>query len=195
MKTRFLLFAALAGLLLAACQPHAAPDVAYPEPAGSADSLERSPTVAATAVDPVSAPTPLRETSVPDARPERDVRLLTPRPITPEPILTLEEQMPTTGEVPDDLLQQMVDDLSQRLDVSADEIVIQRAERVVWRDGALGCPKPGQVYTQALVNGYRVTLAAGDQLYNYHANNSGYFFLCDNPTPPIKGPPAGSSDR
>jgi len=102
--------------------------------------------------------------------------------------------MPVTGEVPDDLLQEMVDDLSQRLDVSAAAISVQRAEEVVWRDGSLGCPMPGRMYTQALVPGYRVTLAAGAQRYNYHANDSGYFFLCENPAPPFEGSPK-SSDR
>lgn len=103
--------------------------------------------------------------------------------------------MPITGEVPQDLLQQMVDDLSQRLDVSPESITVERAEEVVWRDGSLGCPQPGQFYTQALVHGYRVTLVAGEQ-YHYHANDSGYFFLCENPAPPPGGgPPTGSSDR
>ena len=103
--------------------------------------------------------------------------------------------MPVTGEVPQELLQQMVDDLSERLGVAADAISVERAEEVVWRDGSLGCPEPGQMYTQALVHGYRATLSAGDQTYDYHANDSGYFFLCENPSSPLGGPPSGTSDR
>lgn len=112
-----------------------------------------------------------------------------------EPIPTLEEKMPVTGEVPQDLLQQMVDDLSERLDVSADAISVERAEEVVWRNGSLGCPQPGQMYTQALIPGYRVILSAGDQMHDYHANDSGYFFHCENPSSPLGGPPTGTSDR
>jgi len=103
--------------------------------------------------------------------------------------------MPVTGQVPQDLLRQMVDDLSQRLDVADDAIAVQQAEAVVWRDGSLGCPQPGTNYTQALVNGYRVTLAAGDQVYNYHADDSGCFFLCERAASRGEGPPTRSSDR
>lgn len=197
MTIRILLLALLFGLLLAACQPQSAPEAAYPEPAVSPESPQGSPTAAATATVP-TAETPIATATTPitaTTPPDREDRLLTPPPELPEPIPTLEEQMPVTGEVPQDLLQQMVDDLSQRVDLSAEAVTVHRAEEVVWRDGALGCPEPGQMYTQALVHGYRVTLVAGDQMYDYHANDSGYFFLCDNPSSPLEGPPGGSSDR
>lgn len=185
MTTRVLLLALLVGLLLVACQGQTAPDAAAP------DAREGSPTVVATAgVLPI--PT---ETVTATALPDREVRLLTPPPSTPEPIVTLEKLMPVTGQVPQDLLKQMVDDLSERLGVSAGAIVVQRAEAVVWRDGSLGCPQPGRNYTQALVNGYRVTLAAGDQVYHYHASDSGYFFLCEHRASRGDAPPTQSSDR
>lgn len=41
---------------------------------------------------------------------------------------------------------------------------------VTWPDSALGCPQPGEMYTQALVPGYRVRLAAGDATAEYHTN-------------------------
>ena len=95
--------------------------------------------------------------------------------------------MPVTGKVPADLLQQMVDDLSQRLDISGADITVKQADSVVWRDGSLGCPEPGRMYTQALVSGYRVVLDAGGHLYHYHANDRGRFFLCEHPRDPYQG--------
>ncbi len=195
MKTRVLLLIALAGLLVIACQPQSTPGSVSATAAESPASPEASPTAAATAALSTAVTPPPRATITATAGPERDDRLLTPPPKTPEAIPTLEEQMPVTGEVPPDLLQQMIEDLSERLEVSSDTIVVQRAEEVVWRDGSLGCPKPGQAYTQALVHGYRATLAVDDQAYDYHASDSGYFFLCENPAPPLEGPPGGSSDR
>ncbi|MEJ7720727.1 MAG: hypothetical protein WKF58_09900 [Ilumatobacteraceae bacterium] len=41
-------------------------------------------------------------------------------------------------------------------------------ERVTWRDGSLGCPKQGELYTQALVPGRRVILRAGGSELAYH---------------------------
>lgn len=195
MTIRLLLLALLAGLLGAACQPQTVPGSSSPEPAVSPDAARASPTAAATAASLAAAtPAPTMTATTADP-PAREERLQTPPPRTPEPISTLEEQMPITGEVPQDLLQQMVEDLSQRLDVPSEAIAVQRAEEVVWRDGSLGCPEPGMVYTQALVHGYRVTLDAEGQQYNYHANDRGYFFLCENPASPGGGPPTGSSDR
>jgi hypothetical protein len=37
---------------------------------------------------------------------------------------------------------------------------VVQAEAVTWPDGALGCPEPGIVYTQALVPGYWVVVEA-----------------------------------
>jgi hypothetical protein len=69
------------------------------------------------------------------------------------------------------------------LDASAIEVV--SAENVTWRDGSLGCPQPGRVYTQALVPGYRVRLRARGELLDYHAGRHGALVLC----------PAGRADE
>lgn len=51
-------------------------------------------------------------------------------------------------------------------------------ERVTWRDGSLGCPQPEMAYTQALVPGWRVKLAAGDRSFDYHASEQGRLVHC-----------------
>jgi hypothetical protein len=109
------------------------------------------------------------------------------------------ERVPATepgtviGEVPADLLAAILDDLADRLGAAPEEIAILRGEAVVWNDGALGCPQPGQFYTQALVNGYWVVLAHGGQEYDYRASDRGTFFLCEQSLPLRIAPPEGGS--
>jgi hypothetical protein len=54
-------------------------------------------------------------------------------------------------------------------------------EDVVWPDGGLGCPTPGMVYTQVMVEGYRILLQHQGQVYAYHGGGSSPPFLCQNP--------------
>ena len=77
-----------------------------------------------------------------------------------------------------------VADLSRRLDVDPADITVVSAEEVTWRDGSIGCPQPGMLYTQALTNGTRVVLEAEGQRYQYHAGGRRSAFLCENPEPP-----------
>src|SRR5689334_14364032 len=51
-------------------------------------------------------------------------------------------------------------------------------ERVTWRDGSLGCPQPGMVYTQGLVPGWRIELAVGSKSIVYHASLQGRVVHC-----------------
>ena len=55
------------------------------------------------------------------------------------------------------------------------------AEPKTWNDGSLGCPQPGQLYTQALVPGYQVILDANGKQMDYRATESGDVKLCENP--------------
>jgi len=64
---------------------------------------------------------------------------------------------------------------------AADSARIVTAEEVTWPNGAIGCPQPGRMYTQALVPGYRVVFDAGGQTYAYHASRTGEFKYCQQP--------------
>jgi len=69
-------------------------------------------------------------------------------------------------------------DLARRLEIDEQTIEVSKAREVTWRDGALGCPEPDMMYTQALVRGYYIRLQAGDKFYAYHAGRDGQPFLC-----------------
>jgi hypothetical protein len=77
-----------------------------------------------------------------------------------------------------------VRDLSRRLDVDPSEIAVVSVEEVTWRDGSLGCPRPGMLYPQVLTNGSRVVLESRGERYEYHAGGRRSAFLCENPEPP-----------
>ena len=62
--------------------------------------------------------------------------------------------------------------------VSREQLVIVRAESVVWGDGSLGCPEPDMAYTQALVNGYWVVIKAAEHTYDFRVGSGGSFRLC-----------------
>jgi hypothetical protein len=94
-----------------------------------------------------------------------------------EPTVTSSASTPTSGPV-----EEAVADLAARLDVDATTIEVVSQEAVTWRDGSLGCAKPGFSYTQALVEGSRITLRVDGTDYEYHSGGSRPPSLCDKPT-------------
>ena len=107
---------------------------------------------------------------------------------SPERISPTEAITPVIGEIPPVLLESILKDLSARSGVALDNISVFQAQELVWNDGSLGCPKPGVLYTHALVNGFQIILKIGDQMYDYHASESGYYFLCESGLPNISPP-------
>ncbi|CAN5517222.1 hypothetical protein BH23CHL10_BH23CHL10_09730 [soil metagenome] len=106
--------------------------------------------------------------------------------ISAPPIDTVpsDDEEAMTGEVPEDLLADILAEAASRagVDPSAVEVIV--AEEVTWSDGSLGCPEAGMSYTQALVPGYRVVVEVDGEELNFHASQSGGFQLCDDPQPP-----------
>jgi hypothetical protein len=82
-------------------------------------------------------------------------------------------------------------DLADRLGLDPAEVNVISSGPVTWRSGALGCPKPGMNYTQALVPGFRIILQAEKTTYHYHAKSGGQPFHC--PQDRIETPSSSSS--
>ena len=91
------------------------------------------------------------------------------------------------GDVPRELLEAAVADAAERAGVDAAAVSVVTAEAVTWRDGSLGCPEPGMMYTQALVPGFRVVLEAGGEELHFHAAEPGPLTYCEDPEPPAEG--------
>jgi hypothetical protein len=84
------------------------------------------------------------------------------------------------GEAPAALLDKIRAELATEQGVSAADIKVVSAQAVNWPNGALGCPKPGKMYTQAIVPGYRIELEVGGKRFRYHAGKAGAYKRCDN---------------
>ena len=92
-------------------------------------------------------------------------------------------QAAATGEVPQELLARIREDLAKHTSAEPAAFEVIRAESVTWNDGSLGCSRPGEYYTQAQVPGYRVLLSHEGRQYDYRASSRGHFMLCTSPTP------------
>jgi hypothetical protein len=77
--------------------------------------------------------------------------------------------------------------LAIRLEVEPETIAVIEARYVTWRSGAMGCPEPDMMYTQALVPGYRILLRAGKEVHAYHGARGSAPFFCpaDRATEPL----------
>jgi hypothetical protein len=78
----------------------------------------------------------------------------------------------------------------QRADPEALQIGV---EDVTWSDGALGCPRPGMAYTQALVPGWRLVVRDDGREAIYHASRRGQWLFC--PVGRSRGPLPGATTR
>lgn len=80
-------------------------------------------------------------------------------------------------------------DLASRIGVAEESITVNNARSVQWSSGAVGCPKPGMSYTQALVPGIRLLLEANGTIYYYHGETGRSLFYC--PAERAKAPAYG----
>jgi hypothetical protein len=177
----------LAALLAGGCTSSSPAGSASDAPADSATEPATEPALALTetAVDAVDdALEPMIQSR------EDRFELGTPKAL-PE-VVPPEDDNPVIGEVPLEILDAIVTDLTESEGLSKDGILVTRAESVLWPDGSLGCPKPDEMYTQAEVEGYWVVLEAEGQVFDYRVNKSGYFFPCEGPglVPPKSATPA-----
>lgn len=100
--------------------------------------------------------------------------------VADRPVLELTPTMPTS---PDPLdLDRIIaaarSDLAGRLAVEVGRIETVEARWVTWSNGAMGCPEPDMMYTQALVPGYRILLRIDGTVYAYHGARGGQPFYC-----------------
>ncbi len=137
-----------------------------------------SPSGAEPSVDPsdvtAEIPAPVETTPAADATPTEE-ETMTPQ----APSATF-----TSGEVPPEMFDVVLDDLLTNTGRTRADVTLVKAEQVTWNDGSLGCPEPGVMYTQALIDGYQVVFSVGDKTYDYHLSDRGNFVLCENSLSP-----------
>lgn len=81
--------------------------------------------------------------------------------------------------IPDEVWGAIVTDLAERLGAPDPEPAVMSAAATTWNDGSLGCPEAGQVYTQALVDGYQVVLEVDGERFDYRVGRGTDVRLCE----------------
>lgn len=80
--------------------------------------------------------------------------------------------------------EQALRDAADRAGVDPEDVEVIEAEEVTWSDGAIGCPEPGNTYTQALVEGYRIVVEVDGERMHYHAAEGEEASYCADPQEP-----------
>jgi len=79
----------------------------------------------------------------------------------------------------DDEVQSAIADAAERFGVPEAEVAVAGALDVVWADGSLGCPDDNMLSTQALVDGYLLTLEVAGERVTYHGADGADPVRCD----------------
>ena len=83
--------------------------------------------------------------------------------------------------LPSSITDPVVADAATRLGVDRSQVRIVLARAETFSDGSLGCPRPGEMYTQAVVEGFHVIVEAGAVQLDYRGNERGQFRICEDP--------------
>ncbi|WP_288088925.1 hypothetical protein [Roseiflexus sp.] len=165
-----------------------------------ADTPVRQPTATAASVAPSSTngdpriPTATSMfTPVPVAEQGKETPMPTPdqanEPMRPAPPYNVQPLTPPFGAAMDAQIDAAKQDLAQLLGIDASAIEVVEVDAVTWPDTSLGCPKPGMMYPQVLVDGVLVQLRANGQIYRYHGDGQRRLFLCDALAGPLGDQP------
>lgn len=81
--------------------------------------------------------------------------------------------------IPESVWAALMADLGRRLDQAVTDPVVVTAKAMTFNDGSLGCPQPGQAYTQALVDGYQIVVEVDGDRYDYRSAGGDSVRLCE----------------
>lgn len=80
------------------------------------------------------------------------------------------------------LVKTVTADMAQQLDIAASDVEVVSVEPVQWRNSGLGCEGPGKMTLQVITPGYKIVLAAGSDVFEYHTDMEGRYVLCQRST-------------
>ena len=78
------------------------------------------------------------------------------------------------GNLPDSVVQAVLQDASRRANLPSQELNIVRAQQRNWPDGCLGLALSGIFCSQTVIPGWQVTVHAEQQSFVYRTDNSGF---------------------
>jgi hypothetical protein len=83
--------------------------------------------------------------------------------------------------LPASIIDPIVADAAAGGGVDPSAVKIVTAETRTYGDSSLGCPRPGEMYTQAVVDGYQVVVEVNGTQLDYRGSGPGRFRVCENP--------------
>jgi hypothetical protein len=105
----------------------------------------------------------------------------TPAATAPPPAVTpVASSVPGANVSPDQppAVGAAVQDAATRLGVSASELSVERIEAREWSDSSLGCPQPGNLYSQIVTPGFLIVISSRGKQLEYHSDARGRVVLC-----------------
>ncbi len=90
--------------------------------------------------------------------------------------IQVQRQNKSKNGLPLEVVNAVIKDVSRNENIPSYNLKILDYSQETWRNGCLGVLKPGEICTQALVPGYRVTVSNGRQKWVYHTNSNGRNF-------------------
>lgn len=97
-------------------------------------------------------------------------------PVYPATTPTSTTATANSTKIPPEIVSTLRQDLSQRTGIPTNQLKFVAVSPQTWSDGCLGLAKSGEMCTQAMVNGWRVTFAQGDRRWVYRTNSNGRSF-------------------
>ncbi len=79
----------------------------------------------------------------------------------------------TSSQLPSRVANAVIVDLSKQTGIPAGQLQVTQYSRQTWSNGCLGLAKPGEVCTQAVVEGWRVVLSNGQRNWVYRSDRNG----------------------
>jgi len=105
----------------------------------------------------------------------------------------IENENASFGEDLDQKVAIAIADLAAQAGVAADAITVREARNVNWGSSAVGCPRKGMNYTQAIVPGVLLLLEVDGKIYRYHGGSRSELFHC--PDDRAEAPAYGSGEE
>jgi hypothetical protein len=69
-------------------------------------------------------------------------------------------------------------DAASHLGVTPDALRVDQVQSRDWPDSSLGCPQPGQLYSQVVTPGFLVVISSGAHQLEYHTDDRTRVTLC-----------------
>ena len=75
----------------------------------------------------------------------------------------------------------VITEVSKQTGISPKTLKITQYSRQIWSNGCLGLSKPGEICTQALVEGWRVVVSGNKRTWVYRSNRNGQILRLESP--------------